>query len=186
MLRTFFLVGIIACSLAACDPGSRQPVNTGTEERWEPTKGIITEVQEVDTNDFRIIDERVVENKADSRIIAHYLDGTTDTMTVEEAKLAAGEEATETSNTTHQQRHYYGGGYGFFGVLRGGLMGYYLGRSMSVPPSAGVYMDQRTYNRVADNAGKTIQQTARRTTVSRPSKSRSGYGSRRSTRSYGG
>ena len=66
-------------------------------------------------------------------------------------------------------------------------MGYYLGRRAGVPPSPGVYRDQNTYNRVQNGAGSSMQSTARRTTVSRPAKSSSGYGSSsRSSRSYGG
>lgn len=183
MHRLFFLLLLAIGGFIACDSGS-QPVNAVS---YEPTQGIITEVQEVDTNEFRIIDERVVPTPEESRIIAHYIDGTSDTLTVEDAKMIGADGLSESEdNSTHRRNYYGGGGYGFYSVLRGGLMGYYLGRSMSVPPTAGVYMDNRTYNRVADNAGRSMQQTARRTTVNRPRNSSSGYGARRSTRSYGG
>ncbi|MCI5080300.1 MAG: hypothetical protein MRY78_01340 [Saprospiraceae bacterium] len=163
---------LASIGFSACGGNS----NYVEEQKVELTKGLITEIQEVDSNEFKITNETVVPNKADSRIIATYLDGTVDTLTVDQVAK------TENSSTT---RHYYRRS-GMSSVLMGGLMGYYMGRSFSSPPRASAYADPQTYNRVTSNAGTTLNNTARRTTVRRPSRSSSGYGSGRSTRSYGG
>jgi hypothetical protein len=145
------------------------------EEKVELTKGLVTEVEEVAENDFRIIDERVVENKEDSRVIAHYMDGSVDTMLVSQVQQTGTQQ-----DSTYRRRG------GMSRILMGGLMGYYMGRSMNTPPSAGVYKDANTYNRVNSSAGNTLNQTAKRTTVRRPTTTRKGYGGGKSTRSYGG
>lgn len=145
-----------------------------TEEQVEFTQGVITLMEEVSPDQYKIIDETVVPNKSDSKIITQYLDGHRDTMSLYEAQAVS--TADTTSRHYHHHRAYYGG-----------LMGYYLGRSASIPPSPGVYQDNATYNRVQNSAGTTMHSTARRTTVSRPSNSSSGFGSSsKSTRSYGG
>ncbi|MEN0005942.1 MAG: hypothetical protein AAF798_17460 [Bacteroidota bacterium] len=145
------------------------------EEKIELTKGLITEVEEVAKDDFRIIDERVVEDKADSRVIAHYLDGSVDTMLVSQIQQTG----TQQDSTYRRRRS-------MNGILMGGLMGYYMGRSMNTPVSSGVYKDPQTYNRVTSNAGSTLNSTANRTTVRRPSNTSKGFGGGKSTRTYGG
>jgi hypothetical protein len=67
-----------------------------------------------------------------------------------------------------------------------GLMGYFMGRSMSRGPSAGAYVDQKTYNKVSKGAGGSMKSTAGSRTVSRRPSGKSGYGGGRSTRSVGG
>ncbi|MCB0633178.1 MAG: hypothetical protein R2824_11195 [Saprospiraceae bacterium] len=148
--------------------------DTVSEEQVEFTQGVITFMEEVTPEQYKIVDEQIVDNKEDSKIITQYIDGHRDTMTLYEAQVV-------NQDTTTQQRRYYHRTY------YGGLMGYYLGRSHSVPPSPGVYQDPSTYNRVQNSTGSTLQRTARRTMVSRPSKSSSGFGSSsKSSRSYGG
>lgn len=161
---------LFAIGLSSCGSDT----NYVEEEKVELTKGLITELKEVEENSFKITDERVVDSKEDSRIIAHYLDGTIDTFTVDQVRVV------EQNDPNYHRRS------GMSGVLMGGLMGYYLGRSLSSPPRASAYADPKTYNRVNSNAGSTLNQTARRTTVRRPSRSSSGHGSGRSTRSSGG
>ncbi len=149
------------------------------EEEIAPTQGVITTVLEVDSNTFKIEDEVNVPNIDDSRIIAKYMNSEIDTFTLDEAKLATEEDG-------QNERGYRGG---IWRAASYGLMGYFMGRSMgSYRPNASAYVDQKTYNRVTNNAGQNLQNSARRTTVAKPAKGRSGYGktSRRSTRSYGG
>lgn len=148
--------------------------NTVTEEKIEYTQGVITYMEEVSPEQFKIIDEVLVANKEDSRIITDYMDGSRDTITLYEAQAISA----DTTNNTQHRRHYR--------AYYGGLIGYYLGRSAMVPPSPASYQDQSTYNRVQNTAGTGMQQTARRTTVTRPSNARRSFGSSRSTRSYGG
>lgn len=147
-----------------------------TEEQVEFTQGVVTFMEEVTPEQYRIVNEKLVDNQADSRIITDYLDGHRDTITLYEAQAVSADSTRDTDHHRSYHRTYYGG-----------LIGYYLGRSASVPPSPGVYRDQSTYNRVQNSAGTTLQQTARRTTVSRPANSSRGFGSgSKSSRSYGG
>lgn len=148
--------------------------NTVTEERVEFTQGVITLMEEVEPGQYKIMDEQVVDSKASSMIITNYLDGHRDTITLNEAQ-AMSADTTSTRHRSHYRTYY------------GGLMGFYLGRSSSIPPSPGVYQNQSTYNRVHNNAYSSMQSTARRTTVSRPASSSKGFGSSsKSSRSYGG
>lgn len=144
-----------------------------TEEVAIPTQGLITYVQEVQQDQFKIADEEVIADTASSLIIATYLDETKDTFTLAEVRLM------ESS----------GGGTGRrSGIARAasyGLMGYFMGRSMSRGPSPGAYVDQKTYNKVSNGAGSSMKSTASTRTVTRPS-GKSGYGGGRSTRSVGG
>ena len=141
------------------------------EEKVELTQGLITEVKEMKPGQFKITDETVVPKKEDSRIIAEYTDTTRDTFTLEEAMLV---------------EHEDGRRRGFNGVLMGGLMGYYMGKSLSSPVNSSAYASQNAYNKSNTSGKSSLNSTARRTTVKKPVGSKSGYGSSKSTRSYGG
>ena len=163
---------LVAIGMNLC--GSDEP-ETITEEVSIPTEGLITTVKEVQTDQFRIEDEAVVANKEDSRIIAKYMDSTIDTFTLDQAQLVK-----DTTSSAYRRQS------SIMRMASFGLMGYLMGRSMgSFRPNSSAYVDQSTYNRVSNGAGQRMQQTARKTTVTRPSKGKSGYGSG-STRSYGG
>ena len=155
--------------------GDSNETETYTEEVALPTQGLITYLQETEQDLFKISDELVIEDTAASLVIATYLDASVDTFTLDEIKLM------ESS----------GGGTGRrSGIARAasyGLMGYFLGRSMSRRPTPGAYVDQKTYDKVSKNSGSKMQNTAARKTVtrSRPA-GKSGYGGGRSTRSVGG
>ena len=150
------------------------------EEVVTPSEGVVTTVLEVDTSLFKIEDEVNVPNVDDSRIIAKYMNNEIDTFTLDEAKLIAAED---------EQNGGYGRGGGIWRAASYGLMGYFMGRSMgSYRPNSSAYVDQKTYNKVTNNAGQNLRNSANRTTVARPTQGKSGYGknSSRSTRSYGG
>lgn len=164
-----FAIGGTVVTTTGCFGGSSQEYTV--QEKVELTKGLITTLEEVSPNRFLIEDEKVVENKADSRIIAKNMDGTIDTFTLDQASMV---------ELPPERRQ------AISSPLMGGLMGYYLGRSMSVAPSPGVYKNNATYNRINSTAGTTLSQTAKRTTTSRPRNSSSGYGGSRSGRSYSG
>lgn len=146
-----------------------------TEEVAIPSEGLVTTVQEMESDIFKIEDEVTVPTPDESRIVAKYLDGNIDTFTLEEARLV---DADSTGSNHHRRNP-------IVRAATAGLFGFMLGRSMGTRPSAGAYMDQNTYNRVSNTAGSRINQTATRTTVRRPS-GKSGFGSGRSTRSIGG
>ncbi len=156
-----------------------------------PSEGLITTVREVQPNDWRIADEQIVADTNDSRIIAEHISGRIDTFTLAEARAAQSlSEPTDTtsgnSSNGYHGRHYYGGGYPFFSIASWGLMGYYMGRSMGggFSPRASAYVDPQTYNRVTSTAGTRLRSTAVRRSA--PTGGRSGFGSGRSTRSFGG
>lgn len=144
------------------------------EEVEIPTQGLVTTVVEVETDQFKIEDEVAIPDTSQSLIIAKYLDGGIDTFTLAEVRL--------------MQQNGYGGRHGgIFTAASYGFFGYMIGRSMmgGFRPSATAYRDPNTYNRVNNTTGSTIRSTSQR--VSRPStRGRSGYGSGRSSRSYGG
>ncbi len=145
------------------------------EEVMTPTKGVITEVEEVQTNRFLISDETIVETKADSRIIAAYLDGTRDTFTLDEARLVAADSLSGNRRSSASR------------IVNYGLMGYLMGRSMSTPTTASAYKNSGVYNRVNGQAGATMRNTANRSVVRRPVTRKTGFGGgARSTRSFGG
>jgi hypothetical protein len=171
----WIIYGVIALVVVGVNLCSSDEPETITEEVTIPTEGLITTVKEVQTDQFRIEDEEVVANTEDSRIIAKYMDSTIDTFTLDEAQLVR-----DTTTTAYRRQS------SVMRMASFGLMGYLMGRSMgSFRPNSSAYVDQSTYNRVSNGAGQRMQQTARKTSVTRPAKGKSGYGSG-STRSYGG
>ncbi|MFK7809102.1 MAG: hypothetical protein AB8F74_14965 [Saprospiraceae bacterium] len=143
------------------------------EEVEIPSQGIATILQEVQPETFKIEDEITLASTEDSYIVAKYMDSTIDTFTLAEVQLMAANEGTSPRNRSLMRA----ASYGFFG--------YMMGRSMSSPVRSSAYMDQKTYNKVNNNAGKKMRSTATRTRRAKPA-GKSGYGSGKSTRSYGG
>lgn len=153
-------------------------VSYETVEVLEPTEGVITTVDEVQAEVFKISDEEVVPLKEDSRIIANYMDGQVDTFTLEEAMLV---DTTISDRNDPRYRNRM-----IRSVVWGGAMGYMMGRSMGSPLRRSSYRSDAAYNRASSSRTR-MASTASRRTVQRPTKSsRSGYGKSRSTRSYGG
>lgn len=171
-ISKLFVFALGIALLASC--GSKEKEYVEVEV---PTVGLITTVKEVEKNNFKIEDEKDVDSISDSRIIAKYLDGNIDTFTLEEAKLIS---KIDSARGTRSRSGSIARAASF------GFMGYMMGRSMrggSVSP--GAYTNQNAYNRASSTAGTRMKSTSR--TVRRPSpKGRSGFGSGRSSRSYGG
>lgn len=144
------------------------------EEVEIPTQGLITTVVEIEPEQYKIEDEVPIPDTAQSLIVAKYLDGGIDTFTLAEVRLM-------------QQNGYTGHRSGILTAASYGFFGYMIGRSMmgGFRPRASAYTDPNTYNRVNSTTGSSLRSTSQR--VSRPStRGRSGYGSGRSSRSYGG
>lgn len=141
------------------------------------TQGLITEIEEVEQDLFKITDENVVPTKEDSRIIASYLDGGIDTFTLDEVTLT---EADDPNNDGYRRRS------GMSSVLMGGMMGYFMGRSLSSPPNPNAYKNTAAYNKANTTTSNALKSTAKTTTTRRPASGSSGHGSGRSTRSHGG
>ena len=173
-----------AFALGAC--GS--PANRGEDvDRLfeDVNQGIVTEVREVAPDEWRIADERVVDDSTNSRVIATGLDGVTDTFTLEELRQRDGLAAADTTGG-NGQRQYRRSGF-FTPILFYGLFGSRFGRSFGRPsgvgPRPGAYVNQSAYNRVQSTAGSRLRAPG---SSARPSGGRSGYGAGRSTRSFGG
>lgn len=179
MTQSFFPLALAAAlAFAAFGCGGAQRVD-------EIENGIVTTVREVENGEFLIEDEQMVETKSVSAIIAKYADNTVDTIPLNEAERMM-TEGTETSVDSTQQRHYHRRS-SLVSVASYGLMGYMLGRSMgSFSPRPGAYMNQQTYQRVNNSTGTRFRNATARSASKSPSKGKSGYGSSRSTRSYGG
>ncbi len=167
-IPTLLLI-FLACGLIFTSCGS----GTETVEVEIPTEGLITTVQEVATDQFKIENEETVADTADSRIIANYLDATSDTFTLQEARLM------QTSGSGREQSVVRSAGLGYFGFIM-------LGRMGGIMPRAGAYTNAGAYNKASSGAGQQMKSSANRVTRTRPSSGKSGYGSGKSTRSYGG
>ena len=144
-----------------------------TEEVEVPTEGLITTVKEIETDLFKIENEETVSVPEDSRIIANYMDATSDTFTLAEARLM------EANGSGRQQSVVRSAGMGYFGFIMLGRMG---GRTVG----AGAYTSAKAHSKAGNTAGKSMKSSANRVTRTRPSSGKSGYGSGKSTRSYGG
>lgn len=174
---TFLLTisGLVALH-TGCGTGASMEDEWETVTTKEPTGGMVTTVEETKAGEFKIVDEQAVAKKEDSRIIAQYMDGTTDTMTLDQAKLLAGEE-----KSGHRRS-------GISSVLMYGMMGYWMGKRMSQPINQSAYKNQQTYNRVNNDVNSKVQRTAQTKTTRVPRNSKTGYGKSSSsrTRSFSG
>lgn len=170
------LIVLNAVFLTGC--GSSEPEGEWvTEEVTVPTQGLVTTVKEVEKDKFLIDDETTVATPEESRIVANYMDGKSDTFTLDEAKIVAAD-----STSGHRRSP-------IVRAATAGLFGFFMGRAMggmSPGPMMGAYTSPDTYNRVNNTAGQTLNNTATRTTVTRPAAGKSGFGGGRSTRSVGG
>lgn len=156
---------ILMGSLLGCGGGTTETTVLN------PTQGVITEIEEMSNGEYLITNETIVSRKEDSRIIASYLDGTRDTLTLAEAQLV------DSGNSTETRRS------GMSPILMGGMMGYMMGKSMSTPINRNAYRSPAVYNR-SNTSTSTLRSSATRQTISRP---RTGFGSSGgSTRSSGG
>ncbi|MFK8057260.1 MAG: hypothetical protein AB8F78_14145 [Saprospiraceae bacterium] len=147
------------------------------------TEGVVTEVEEVAPNDWRIADERVVADSNASRVISRALDGSIDTFSLAEVQNTAAPVGTQDSTSQRRYRHRSG----FSTILLYGLIGNRMGAyNRGITPNARAYKNQGTYNRVQNSAGTRLNSSGRSRTISRPSSGRSGFGKSGGGRSYGG
>ncbi len=157
--KGLFVAGLAGSLLlmSACGGSSSEEVTM--------TQGLITDIKEVKTDLFKITDEEVVPNVADSRIRATYMDGTTEEFTLEEAKLV------DASDTTSRRGRIRSAAFG-------GIMGYYMGRSLSSGTNSGVYANKAAHAK-SNIAKSKVSSSAVRS-------GKSGFGKGRSGRSFGG
>lgn len=177
-------VALVAAALALGACGSPADRGGDVDQLFaDVNQGVVTELREVAPGEWRIADERVVGDSTASRVIAAGLDGTTDTFALDEIGDAG---ALAAADSTDQRRYRRRATflpilfYGFFGSRFGRRYGY-----AGAGPRPGAYVNAGAYDRVRSTAGQQLR-TARPGGSARPTTSRTGYGSGRSTRSFGG
>lgn len=161
--------------MPGCDTNTTADSNNAEEYETAFTKGMQTHIKETEKGVFKIIDEQVV-GEGESKAIVTFLNGKTDTLTLEQAKRIVDAEANNGNNTWDEnntneevrQGGYHGGG--LSSVLMYGALGYYMGRSMNSRPNPGFYASPDVYNRAQQHTS-TIQNSR----VSRPVGSSKGY-----------
>ena len=133
---------------------------------WVPSQGVVTTIEETAPNEFAIVSEEVVDNVSLSRFIVQKMDGSIDTLTVEQSRaFITPADTTQMTGRSHS----------LGGVLWWGASGYMLGRMMSRPVSPYAYRDERSYSSGAV-VGRTMKSSANRVTTQRPvSGGRSGF-----------
>ena len=158
--------------MPGCSSNSNSDSNDREEYEVTFTKGMRTHIQETAKGVFKITDEQVV-GEGESRAIVTFLNGKTDTLTLEQAKRVVEADPNKSNwdeNNNEEIRH---GGYhsgGLSNALMYGALGYYLGRSMNSRPNPGFYASPEVYNRAQQHTS-TIQNAR----VSRPVNSSKGY-----------
>lgn len=151
--------------------GSDSGTDYVEETLEEPTQGIKVELQETEKDLFKITNEELLEKREDSQIIATYLDSSIDTFSIDEITLT---EANDPRRSMVRSAAF------------AGLLAYSMGRrSMSSGVSRGAYASDKAYNKSNTSGRSSLRSTARKTTVRKPTSS-SNYGSRKSSKSYGG
>ncbi|QHT70979.1 hypothetical protein GXP67_32195 [Rhodocytophaga rosea] len=136
------------------------------------TKGMRTHIQETEKGVFKITDEQVV-GEGESRAIVTFLNGQTDTLTLDQAKRIVETQADNKDWENDNQQTYNTGGYhggGLGNVLMYGALGYYLGRSMNSRPNPGFYASPDVYSRAQQHT--TVVQGSR---VNKPVNASRGY-----------
>lgn len=164
--------GILALQSCGGD-GSPRIKDGETVTVLESSKGTVTEVEEVEPgDDFKIIDEKIIDEKAQSTAIVHYLDGKIDTVSLQKLK-------TEEASGNHTNA-------ALKGVLMYSLASSFFNRNLSnTKPNAGFYKNADAYNKSAGLKGD-LEKTATSRRVTSPGKSSKGYGAGKSFRSHGG
>lgn len=180
----WYLIGLVAIigfrAFSSSSDSATSSVVYDESEVVTPTEGVVTKLDEVQAEVFKITDEEVVPTVAESRIIANYMDGEVDTFTLEEIALV---DTTIVSEDRGYRRRS-----GISTVVHYGLLGYMLGRPMGSPIRSSSYANRQSYAKAQTGSTRVSNSATRRTVrTPRPSSTgKSGYGSGRSTKSYGG
>lgn len=153
---------------------------SNTETVKEPTQGLVTTLTEVSDGDYRIASEETVASVDDSKIILNKLDGTSETITLAEARMMTTADSTKYSTEERRAVRRSSGGFFFFMMYN---------RMGGFTPRSSAYVNQTAYNRSA-SSGSALNSSARTTTRTRSGFGKSNTSSRSrsggSTRSFGG
>lgn len=174
-LKYLLIAGISISSVLFynCSGDGTPRIKDSTETTiQEPTKGTITELEEIAPGDeYKIIDERLIDERQNSVAIVHRLDGKTDTLSLQKI---------QSDNS----------GQGHMSPLRAILMyslasSFFRGNMSAVAPNASSYKSPEAYSKSAGLRDE-MAKTSRARTVKVPGNASKGYGSGKSFRSYGG
>jgi hypothetical protein len=182
------VAAMMGMQMSCGDSGS----NSSSENDWEqvtvkePTKGVVTTLEETASGEYQILNEQVVAAKDSSRVVIKHLDGKTETLTVAQAKGLV--HPTDTVPRPNQNPPnnvvvvHHGSGLGH--VLWWGAMGYMMGRSFGSPVQPYIYRDDRsrfhngaTFGGYSSGtrAAEEISRTSVSRTEMRPVSGRSGF-----------
>ncbi len=168
----YVAVAALLSGQAAC--GSDNGADWENVTVQEPTKGVITTLEEQENGEFDIIDEQMVDSKDASRVIIRRRNGTTDSLTLAQAKSLVQPQDTVMPRQNNQgyNQGYHSHGMGLGGVLWWGSMGYMMGRNFGSPGYSSVY---RGGYMPGTNVGDELRRTSVSRTVRMPSSGRSGF-----------
>lgn len=174
--RKLMLASAVSASIlvASCgEDGSPKIKDAEDKTIFEATKGTVTEVEEVEPgDDYKILDERIIDKRENSIAIVHTLEGTIDTLSL--AKIDKG------SSESGYQRS------GLRSILYYSLAASYFNRNLgNVTPNSSYYKDANAYNK-STGLKNDLKSTATSRKVKVPGASSKGYGSGKSFRSFGG
>lgn len=180
------LLALGTAGWVGCSPSANQEEEYSYEEVTY-TKGVISHIREVEPGEFRIMDEETV-SMSEAKAIVTYLDGHTDTLSVETAKALIEREIAQNPEYRHHS--------GLSNMLLYGGMGYILGRMMGngaiaarhaqAPNTSGFYGSPAAYEKSQAVHRDVNASRVARTVKSRPSNSRSGFMGTKGGRSFGG
>ncbi|MFC5047646.1 hypothetical protein ACFSTE_06070 [Aquimarina hainanensis] len=175
--RKMVAAGLISTSLLvqSCGGDGSPRIKDSVEKTvYESTKGVVTEVEEVEPgNEYKIIDERIIDEKEKSIAIVHTLEGTTDTLSLRTMK--------DESSSNGSYRHS-----GLRSILLYSLAGSFFNRNLgSVSPNANNYKTPGAYEK-STGLKNDLKSSATTRRVRVPGSSSTGYGKGKSFRSFGG
>lgn len=154
----YLLIAGMLAAAPACGPSEGQDYEVVVTQT--PTQGVVTTIEETAPDEFAIVSEETVPSVEGSRFIIKKLDGTVDTLTMEESRrLVTAADTTQTYNNAPRSS--------LGSVLWWGAGGYMLGRMMSGPVYPGVYRDDRSYSNGSVVAG-TVNRSARSVSTRKP------------------
>jgi hypothetical protein len=137
----------------------------------ESTKGVITELEEIEPGDeYLIIDETIIADKEKSLAVVHYLDGRSDTLSLQDMKSESGNQSNSAIGRV---------------LVRSLAASYFNGNLNNTSPNQGFYKNEAAYNK-STGLKNDLTSTAISRSVSVPGNASTGYGSGKSFRSHGG
>jgi len=165
LLATTFL-------FSSCDDGHPRLKESEIKTVYESSKGIETEIEEVPPgNEYKIIDERIIDEKLKSIAIVHNLDGTIDTLSMVKMK---------------EDKDAYSRHYGVRGLMYRSLAYSFFDRNVDrVNPNRADYKTEAAYNK-STGLKSTLKSSATTRRIKVPTGASTGYGKAKSFRSFGG